>query len=174
MNRGIAALLVPLLLLLAACGIGQAGTGPVQETLGLDEDGVPVALLATSDGESQQALAGTRCWDGLCVDMIGLIAPQEALHVSPDEELTLQLGAGEPSTVNLRVLEWQTSEFDGPPEAVLIAFDAPVVQSGPLQKSQSQTWYAPGEPGEYMISLFTSYPQGGDISYGWHLVVDAN
>lgn len=169
MRHRLLLILTFLLVTLAACGTGGGTTTP--EPLGEDADGVPLALLEGKTG-SQEARAGTRCWDGMCVDMIGVIAPAEALHVAPGEELTLRLGAGEPSGVSLRVLGWQPSQFDGPDGATIIGFDAPLVASGNLDGGQTLQWNAPDDPGEYALSLFTGYSQGGDISYGFHIIVD--
>ncbi|MGH2542075.1 MAG: hypothetical protein ACRDIB_04740, partial [Ardenticatenaceae bacterium] len=139
---------------------------------GPGEATVPEALLSTNDGEQQPGAPGTRCWGGMCVDMIGVIAPEEALIVSTDEAMTFTLTAGDPTSVHLRVLEWQPSDFEGSPGTVVIAPDAPVAASGDLATARTIEWQVPSEPGEYALALFTAYEQGGDIAYGWHIVVE--
>lgn len=174
-----------ILLGVAACAGNPPTTvdaTPVAEppAVGTTADGVPLAELNNEAGEVQVAQLGSYCWSSpsegggegaaLCVDTIGQTAPTEALPVAPDETLTFTLGA-DPTSVSLRVLEWQLDEIvQGSLEWSVIAHDAPVVASGDLGPARVLTWQAPSEPGEYALTMFSAYP-GGDISYGWHIVV---
>jgi hypothetical protein len=178
MNR----LILSLLLLVAcndACGpakdadpAGEATVAPEPGDQIVDENGVPGATLTNAAGTTQVAATGTYCWGGVCADMIGPIAPADALPVTPDEEVTFTLTAGAPSNVNLRVLEWQVTGDVLDSGEVVVDSEAPVVASGDLDLSQSIQWQVPSEPGEYALSMFTAYQEGGDISYGWHIRVE--
>jgi hypothetical protein len=117
------------------------------------------------------ASQGTCCWNGLCLDLIGVLAPDEPMMVRPGERLTFTLTAGTPADVHLRVLEWLPGEFLAPPGGVFIDVAAPLVASGDLPPERVIGWEAPDQEGEYSLSLFSSYVEGGDISYGWHVVV---
>lgn len=190
MKRVIGLLMIMMALLLAACSAPAAPPTevPVEATVAPDPDvdirnesGVPGAMLTTSEGVTQIAEVGSYCWDisqpdgtvqGVCADAIGVIAPSEALPVSADETLTFTLTAGQPSNVQLRVLAWQVSDFDVGEDRRVIDHEAPVVASGNLDASQTIEWQAPSEPGEYALALFSSYQPGGDISYGWHIIVE--
>ncbi len=160
-----------LALLLAGCG-GEAAPVATPTVVAVDEEGVPVATLSTPSGALQVGVAGTRCWGGMCADMVGVLVPPDALPVAPDEALTITLTAGDASSAHLRVLEWQASVNEGPTGTLVADPSAPAVASGELGSGRTLTWNAPLEPGEYILSLFSVYEQGGDISYGWHIRVE--
>lgn len=172
MRRGF--LLALLLLLVTACAsqtvTPPATEAPIEEPAPGSQE-IPQALLRTSSGAVQVGATGSYCWGTVCADAIGPVAPGEALTVAPDEELTFELMAGEPGQLSLRVLQWQPSEFEGRPGTVILDPQAPLVASGDLEPTATTTWNAPTEPGEYALLLFSTYVQGGDISYGWHIVV---
>jgi hypothetical protein len=176
MKRSFYSLYLLLALLLAACNIpsGPPATPVPLPPAAPDFNDVPQATLSNSAGESQAGIPGTRCWGGGCVDMVGIIAPDEPLRVSAGETLTFNLGAGDPSSANLQVREWLPSDMQAD-QGTIIAFDAPTAASGDLAPSATIEWEVPVEPGEYALNLMTFYQTGdvgGDISYGWHIIVE--
>lgn len=167
--------------LLVACG-GNGGALPPTE-VPVAEPGVvdpnaplPEARLHTSNGETHAGTPGTYCWAGTCADMIGVPVPPEPIRVSPGEELSFEFTAGQPTHLTLRVLAWQPSDVPSPSDEVLIAdAEAPLVESGNLSPATEVAWQALPEPGEYVLHLFSSYSSGqggGDIAYGWHILVE--
>lgn len=168
--------------LLVACGGNSAVLPPTEVPVA--EPGVvmdpnaplPEALLHTSEGETYAGTPGTHCWAGTCADMIGVPVPPEPISLAPGEELTFEFTAGQPTHLSLRVLAWQPSDIPSPSDEVLIAdAEAPLVESGNLTPASQVAWQALPEPGEYVLHLFSSYSSGqggGDIAYGWHIVVE--
>lgn len=165
------------LLLVAACNRAPAAmlTPTPAPAVPPDPNAVPEATLTDSEGAMQIGVPGTRCWRGGCMDAAGIMAPPEALRVAPGETLIFSFGAGDPSSVSLQVREWVPNEAPGPDGTAMIGWDAPIAASGDLDPAAATEWEVPLEPGEYALNAMSFYQignVGGDIAYGWHIIVE--
>jgi hypothetical protein len=81
--------------LTTAPGDGDSGAGPPYAAP------PPPATLVTASGE-QTAGVYNYCWKDLCVDMIGVMVPAEAVIARPSEVVTFEL-AVEPTQLEMSV-----------------------------------------------------------------------
>jgi hypothetical protein len=155
--------------------------GSIESPPAIDEAAVHGASLTNSRGETQEAVRGSYCWEfpeeggvtrSVCADAVGLLVPDTALVLQPDELVTFTLRAENPQQISMRVLQWQPSSqrFPVPEGTVAVDFEAPLLASGTLDPLPFPTWQAPPEPGEYVLDMNAVFKRGS-ITYGWHIVV---
>ncbi len=127
----------------------------------------PSAMLVTASGE-QSAGVYDYCWEGLCVDMLGVIVPADAVIAGAGEPVTFKL-AVEPT--QLELLAWALDsgkvikDYEG--------FFAWRAQGEPSFKyqlpAQSSFQFTPDfPPGRYVIVLGVR-ASPGDVGYGFLL-----
>ncbi len=194
-------LLTLLLLFLAACGTFQvameptvdgsvAGT-PIIETKAVSPmaDGVetavnssepPLAYL-TINGATQESGISSYCWgtgDGpaICADMIGIPTQPIALEATPLAFMQFELLVGQ-EPVNTAVSVRQVTESDvieTTPDGLQIwSINEPWNQYH-LPASQNPQIELTLPPGLNVVSLFASWPEYGDVTYGFLVDVKAD
>ncbi|HET7738996.1 MAG TPA: hypothetical protein VFK32_10520, partial [Tepidiformaceae bacterium] len=127
--------------------------------------GVPGAVLTSAAGEVDGAV-GTRCWGGMCIDMVGPVT-QEAPHdVDAGETVSVEFGHGTPDEATYT---WMRAT-DPPPAAA----NGERSWSGlfpPVTEAAGTGLEAPDEPGDYVLIVFAVWQGEGDVSYGFYLRV---
>jgi len=147
----------------------------------------PPGVEASSGDASVPAGLGSYCWTpaagsgqpGICADAIGIITAAEALPVAAGADVTLETseeGGLERSTgVSVQVWPFDPSATEPasggdwglawqPPEIPALASD--VTMAG-----DSISFAVPEEPGNYLVSVFVTFPNG-DAMYGLQLEVE--
>jgi hypothetical protein len=181
------ALLAGALFLLAACGDQSDGAaGPTDTTAASpgsgsgeaaaptpDASGLPVLTVSTPKGSAQQAEPGTRCWIegdlGQCVDYAGPVTPGEPLVIEPGAPLSLTVaGDLQPSEVSAAWVAVKGSDGEPATDGTLLWSAAP----HDFQPVADGMIAAPSEAGDYVLAVFTRWPQGGDIAYGAYIRVE--
>ncbi len=115
---------------------------------------VPEASLSTGAGRTQTAVTGAYCWTGgdgrtVCADPFALLVPTDPLSVAPSEPLVFTLGAGTPTFVTMRVLDWQPDDAPAAPSptgTVAIRLDSQEVATGDLEPSPYHSLGRPANP----------------------------
>ncbi|HEX6032453.1 MAG TPA: hypothetical protein VFY90_13555 [Tepidiformaceae bacterium] len=127
----------------------------------------PRATLRLADGRELVAGAGTRCWEGMCVDMVGPISNPDAFAMNAGDSLALSFEAGLPSSTSsawIRV-DGQRSELTSSGERLWTSFPAlvtPDVQGAPAVEL---------EPGQYIYVVQAFFDGEGDVMYAFYLDV---
>ncbi len=210
-NFGLA---VALLILVAACGDSAAGSPPTEtaqptaaeapratatattDESEVDEPGTPTGEIVPPAAElmaasgAQVAEIGTYCWtegaQGLCADFAGLPVPSTALVVAQGEAVTMRVpGISHIANVHLEIYDHAAAEPSN--DHQIIYYPPPESTSVPVSDDGTTvTMVADLPSGEYVVSLFVTFPQdtasvptpnavtssaSGDAQYGFHIVV---
>ncbi len=181
-NHALGLMLVPFLLLVAACGDddgkGPAGTAtdePGQDTptttAAASETATPgpVPGLFVADpttGVGTQALAGTRCISHSCIDYVGPVTSDQPVTFTAGADLGWQVEGG---TAVETSVAWASKQD----ATVEDGDDGTLVWKGPsLVYEATDRIVVPGEPGDYLLSIFMRYANGDDVSWGLYVHVE--
>lgn len=158
----------------AATPTMTATATPTAGPVTADTDRPPAGVV--SDGEHEYPLGlGTHCWSGptsgMCVDMIGVITPTEAVSIARGATLQLVGGLAEPSITVASISIWRA-----PAEPIdsgdFGAAWQPESGESTLAMIGSQFMLPPElAPGRYILAINIVADPGGDAQYG--LLVEA-
>jgi hypothetical protein len=146
---------------------------PVSEPQG--EDGPPdvepppPAVLTTAAGEQTSGVYNY-CWGGLCVDMLGVLVPTDALVARVDEPLTFEL-AIEPTQLELLVWPLEAGTVVKGYEGFFAWRDQGETDLAYHLPVQSSFQFTPGLTlGQYVIVLAVR-ASDGDVGYAFQVQV---
>ena len=126
----------------------------------------PKAVLRTSGGREVAGGAGTRCWDGMCIDMVGPVSNPDALTLVASEGFVITFEAGPPTAI---YEAWRGAPGTGEPATSgerLWKDPAP-----PVTMVKAGGPRPPLQPGRYLYMVFAQWQGKGDISYAWYIEV---
>ncbi len=114
---------------------------------------------------------GTFCWEhrkgGLCADAFGPISNVTPIAILPGMTLEFVFDAGVPRDTSF---QWFTTEdLDSREEGGIRAW-GPKAGTSPTWPPYTEVRTAPTEPGLYVLSVFTLFPEG-DVTYGFYVEV---
>jgi hypothetical protein len=149
------------------------GTAPAKATEKTGASGptiqpAPDARLRDSTGRETVTPAGTRCWGGGCVDMIGPLTWPYPTVMRPGEALTVAFDAGQPTTAQFAWVSGPRKQT-APVNRGLVAWEPAEPAGGQTAKLPLR---APEAPGDYLLTVFATWQGKGDISYAWYLRVE--
>ena len=138
-------------------------------------EGPPPATLEIN-GQEQTSGIGTYCWEsgglGLCADMVGIPTAQEPMLVGSPFSARFSLAIpGSPETLSLLVIPVapedqvlsDARDWRWWPHQAWSNHELPLEQQPEIELSL--------EPGLYVLSLFASWQELGDVTYGFLLKV---
>ncbi len=175
-------MLVPFLLLVAACGGDDDGSplGAATATSGGSESTPtaspgetatpgPVLGLFVADpttGIGTQALAGTSCLSNKCVDYIGPVTSDEPVTFTAGADLGWQVEGGTAVETSVAWVPNDEATVEDGGDGTL------VWKAGDLVYSESDRIVVPEEPGDYLLSIFMRYASGDDVTWGVYVHVE--
>jgi hypothetical protein len=123
--------------------------------------------LRDFSGRETVTPAGTRCWGSGCVDMVGPLTVPTPMVLRAGESLTASFDAGRPTTAQFT---WAASpRKQNSAVAGLVAWEPAGLAGGQVV---SLPLRAPDVPGDYLLTVFTTWQGKGDISYAWYVRVE--
>ena len=126
----------------------------------------PKAVLRTADGLEVAGGAGTRCWDRMCLDMVGPVSNPDPFTLGPSENFTISYEAGPPTAI---YETWRAAAGPGELTASGERLWKDVIPDGAMVKAGGPR--PPLQPGRYLYMVFVQWQGKGDISYAWYIEV---
>lgn len=121
-------------------------------------------IVDPATGQGTSATPGTRCWADTCIDYIG--------PVTGDKPVGFNAGAA---------LAWQAE--GGTVDAISHAWVPVADAESEITSNGTRLWRmlsadfaegditVPAQPGTYVLLVFTTYTNGGDVSWGVYITV---
>ena len=126
----------------------------------------PKAVLRTAGGREVTGGAGTRCWDGMCLDMVGPVSNPDAFTLKATEDFTVSYEAGSPTAV---YEAWRGASGPGELTASGERLWKDIVPGVAMARAGGPR--PPLQPGRYLYMVFAQWQGKGDISYAWYIEV---